>query len=420
MNVKLYLNGIVRIIDNRVPIHAVHKQLAPLADQIRLCLPMPQAGSNYLQWSLPGNDWRPFSQAAEEEKKVIALLYQQRREQLMAVNKQSPILEAALTTPAEDFIYFRKNGTDYDLALVAWGYRYPNQRPCMELNTWIQKTSVQEVRIGFEWGGCLLENLPFYLDNFERKTAADGMFYVGVVPVGKEFTLRTVSGSTFVLVVEQGKADYVFDLTQHVFVDIAVRKDNEALKDCPCEVFFNGNRYQLVTDSVGTVSLKMPLVCTPLGELLQTQPACQVTCQSEQQEQTPCNDGDRLAFNFLFQTEQPKKPVYPDSSKVDETKDSKVPQEDTEEEELVPELQFVEIKLLDYGGYLLPDLDFTLVTKKKGEVPLRTDANGVCIVPQEWFTGKEKFRIKFTVSPEYQQKHDLHGIKNKKKYGKRQ
>lgn len=418
MNVKLYLNEIVRLIDSRVPTEAVHKQLAPLAEQACLGLSMPQAGVGYLQWSLPGNDWKPFPQAVEEEKPVIALLYQQRKEQIMTANKQSPILEAALTIPAEDFIYFRRNGTDYDLALVAWGYRYPNQRPCTELNTWIKKASVQEVRTGFEWDGCLLENYLFYLDNFERKTSADGIFYIGVMPVGKEFTLRTVSGISFVLKVEQGKADYIFDLTQYAFVDITVRKDNEALKDCTCEVSFNGNRYQLVTDEAGTASQKIPLVCTPTGELLQPQPACQVTCQSERQKQAPCNDGDRLAFNFSFQTEEPEQTDPP--KPTDTKEDPEQPEEKKPEEEQVPEPKFVELKLLDYGGYPLTDLNFTLVTKKKGEVPLKTDANGVCSVPQEWFTGKEKFKIKFSVSPEYQQTHDLHDVKNKKKYGKRQ
>ena len=413
MNVKLHLNEIVRLIDSRVPTEAVHKQLAPLAEQACLGLSMPQTGAGYLQWSLPGNDWKPFPQATEEEKTVIALLYQQRKEQMMAANKQSPILEAALTIPAEDFVYFRKNGTDYDIALVAWGYRYPNQRPCMELNTWIKKVSVQEIRTGFEWDGCLLENYLFYLDNFERKTSADGIFYIGVMPVGKEFTLRTVSGTSFVLKVEQGKTDYIFDLTQYAFVDISVRKDNEALRDCPCEVSFNGNRYQLVTDGMGCASLRIPLACTPTGELLRPQPACQVTCQSERQEQFPCNDGDRLAFNFSFQTEKPEEPDH--DSEPEKPKDPEDPEEKKPEE-----TTFVELQLLDYGGYPLADLDFILVTKKKGEVPLRTDANGVCSVPQEWFTGKEKFKIKFSVSPEYQQTHDLHDVKNKKKYDKKQ
>lgn len=415
MNVKLYLNEIVRLIDNRVSVEAVYNQLAPLAEQARLGLPMPQAGAGYLQWSLPGNDWKPFSQASEAEKSVIARLYQQRKEQLTAAYKASPMMDAALTTPSADFIYFRKNGTDYDISLVAWGYRYPNQVPCKELDTWIKKEILQKVRIGFEWDGQLLANFPFYLDHFDRTTSADGWFDTKQpLPVGNEYTLNTTSGTAFILKVEQGKEDYVFDLTQYAFVDITVQKDSVALKDCTCEVLFNGNHYQLVTDEAGTASQRISLVCTPLGELVQPQSACQVTCQSEQKEQIPCNDGDRLVFNFFFQTEKPEDPDKPKPA------DPEKPEEENPEEEQDTTPQFVELKLLDYGGYPLAYLDFILVTKKKGEVSLKTDADGICNVPQEWFTGKEKFKIKFSVSPEYQQTHDLHDVKNKKKYGKRQ
>lgn len=419
MNVKLYLNEIVRLIDNRVPVKAVYNQLAPLAEQARLGLPMPQAGAGYLQWPLPGNDWRPFSQALEEEKPVIAKLYKQRKEQLTAAYKTSPMMDAALTTPSEDFIYFRKNETDYDISLVAWGYRYPNQTPCKELNTWIKKEILQNVRIGFEWDGQLLENFLFYLDHFDRKTSADGWFDIKQpLPVGNEYVLKITSGTTFILKVEHGKEDYIFDVTQYAFVDITVQKDNVSLKGCTCEVIFNDRHYQLMTDEAGTASQRIPLVCTPLGELEQPQPVCQVTCQSERKEKVPYNDGDRLAFRFFFQTEKPEEPDKPKPDSPVETEPEKPEEENTEkEQDATP--QFVELELLDYGGYPLVELDFILVTKKRGEVSLKTDANGICRVPQEWFTKKEKFKIKFSVSPEYQQIHDLHDVKSKKKYGKK-
>lgn len=419
MNVKLYLNEIVRLIDNRVPVKAVYNQLAPLAEQVKLRLPMPQAGAGYLQWSLPGNNWKPFSQAPEEEKTVIAKLYQQRKEQLKAAYKASPMMDAVLTTPSEDFIYFRKSGTDYDISLVAWGYRYPNQLPCKELNTWIKKEILQNVRIGFEWDGQLLENYLFYLDHFERKTSTDGWFDTKQpLPIGNEYVLKTSSGTVFILKVEQGKGDYIFDLTQYAFVDITVQKDNVALKGCVCNLLFNDRHYQFVTDETGSVSQKIPLVCTLLGELAQPQPTCQVTCQSERKEQVPCRDGDRLAFKFFVQTEKkiPGKPRPDSSVKIDPEMPKK--EKSGKEQDVTP--QFIELKLLDYGGYPLAELDFILVTKKKGEVTLKTDDNGICRVPQEWFTRKEKFKIRFSISSEYQQIHDLHDVKNKKKYGKKE
>lgn len=414
MNVKLCINEVVRLIDNRVPTELIYKQLAPLARQVRLELPMPQTGVDYLQWSLPGDDWMSFSQVSEEQKPVIAKLYQQRREQMVTACKASPLIEAALTIPSESFLYFRKNGMDYDISLVAWGYKYPYQVPCMELDTWIKKEISQKVCIGFKWDDQLLENYQFYLDNFDRRTSVDGWFYVDKpLPVGNEHAVKTTSGVLFTLKVEQGKEEYIFDLTQYAFVDVAVQKDRVALKNCSCEVLFNGRRYQLVTDEAGTASLKLPLVCTPLGKLLQPQSVCQVMCQSERQEQAPYSDGDRLAFHFSFLSEKPKEP---EPFKPFEEKPETIMPSPKE----LSEPQFVEIKLLDYGGYPLPNLDFTLVTKKKGGVQLKTDANGICNILQEWFTGKEKFQIKFDISPEYQKTHDLHDVKNEKKYGQTQ
>ena len=75
----------------------------------------------------------------------------------------------------------------------------------------------------------------------------------------------------------------------------------------------------------------------------------------------------------------------------------------------------VKIRLLDYGGCPLPDLPFVLFTKKKGELKLRTDADGCCEVQQDWLTNNEKMRVKFEVTPEYRQTHDIHDGKTKKK-----
>ena len=73
----------------------------------------------------------------------------------------------------------------------------------------------------------------------------------------------------------------------------------------------------------------------------------------------------------------------------------------------------VRFTLLDYGGVPLPDLPFTLTLKKKGALSLKTDANGQCLIPKEWFVNKEKMRVNFTVTPEYQASHDLHDKRKK-------
>ena len=75
----------------------------------------------------------------------------------------------------------------------------------------------------------------------------------------------------------------------------------------------------------------------------------------------------------------------------------------------------VTIRLLDYGGYPLQQLPFVLKTKKKGKQQLTTDDQGECRVPKEWFTHKEKMRVSFTVTADYQASHPLHDEKEAKK-----
>ena len=60
------------------------------------------------------------------------------------------------------------------------------------------------------------------------------------------------------------------------------------------------------------------------------------------------------------------------------------------------------------------ELSFFLTTKKKGRQTLMTDSEGMCKVPKEWFSPKEKMVVDFIVSSDYQKAHDLHDPKNKK------
>lgn len=409
MNIKLQISEVVRLINNRIPMELIYKQLTPLAEQAKIGFPAPQTGAGYLQWTLQGNGWIAFSKANAEQKATVSQLYHERSKTILATLKDSPLKDIIFTVPSEDFIYFRENGYDYEISLIAWGYKYPNHLPCTELSTWINKSILQKVYIGFKWDGKLLTNYNFSLANLKRKTSDDGLFYVdGALPVGKEYQIKANSNIPLTLKVEQGKEDYIFDLTQYVYIDITVLKDNIAMANCICEIKFNGIQHQLETNETGCASLKLPLVCNVMGELLQPQPTCQAKCQNETQEQIPFSNVERMKFNFSFHSKanHPLKPESPEPS---------IPLIPPTPSVVKQNLKFVEIKLLDYSGSPMADLNFTLVTKRKGSVKLKTDANGICNIPQEWFTKKEKFQVKVEISPEYQEMHDLHDTKNTKK-----
>ena len=407
MNIKLHLGEVVPLLDKHISEKQVHQLLNPLAMQANLLFPEVKSGSGYLQWDLPGKNWISFSDGSDNQKFLVAQEYQKRKSILCSALKGSPFETAIFTIPAEKFIYFRPQGDSWEIAVTAWGYKYPNQSGSGELDIYITKTVLQDVMVGFQWADKLLPNLTFRLNGLPRTSEEDGWFKMdGQLPIDSHFVLELHSGERFSLTVEKGKSEYIYDLTQYFQVEIAVKQDERPLENCTCEINFNGI-HNVATDFQGHASLRLPMKCDSEGVLLDSQPDCIVTCMEEIQKACPAASNDVLNFVFSFKTKQeelivPEPPIIP-SKPIDDIVDP--PKEE----------KIVHIRLQDYGGFPLPDLDFVLTTKKKGKVSLKTDSEGICIVPKEWFTPKEKMKVNFVISPEYQEKHDLHDKKSKKK-----
>ena len=482
MNIKFQVGEICPLIDKQIPVNKLVGILQPLAKQANLIFVEQQVGAGYLQWSLSGSDWVAFTKGTEQQKSDVAEVYKMRRIQMQNAMQGSPLKDVVFSVPSEDFIFFRPNGENWEIALVAWGYKYPDKPVCKELDTWITKTEKQIVNIAFSWAGQTLPEFNFIFSGNKRTTSSDGFFHVDQpLSVGNLYSVETLVGHRFTLFVEKGKADYIFDLTQHFQAEVVALQDNVPLPNCFCELSFNGNVERLVTDASGRANIKLPLLSDLLGQLSDPQPPCIATCNKETQQKVPFKDGDVLSFVFSFATETPPvpedkevqvkvevfrgdKPVEGQASeilfagnlhivnadskgeaffklvlKADEQGQVSTPQSvceviceqmrqtktivsDTDHlvfrfnlpEEPTKEPEYVYVQLKDYSGEPLVDMPFNLTTKEKGCVKLQTDGEGMCQIPKDWFTPKEKMKIDFVVSSEYQQTHDIHYNKNKK------
>lgn len=334
--------------------------------------------------------------------------------------------------------------------------------------------------MGFSWAGEKLSDFSFKLSGHSRITSSDGLFHIdGQLPVGNTYQIETQTGRVFTLLVEKGKENYVFDLTEYFQIEITVCQDNLPVPNASCELEFNGHHESISTNQAGLAHLQLPFVNDKFGQPLVPQPQCSVTCKGECQEQIPSKEKSSLKFVYNFKTEVPVPPIstikerkvqvkievlkggtpVADKSceiqfegntqmvKTDEngtvilnltvkekddhlekpipcevlcggerqTKDVddnttslyfkfEIPKEDTP----VKEQEYVFIQLKDYGGKPLADIPFNLTIKKKNRIELKTDSEGKCKVPKDWFTSKEKMKIDFVVSTEYQKTHDIH------------
>lgn len=492
MNIKLQLGEVRLLIDKRFPIEQISNQLQSIAPKANLIFAEHQVGAGYLQWALPGSDWTAFPNGSDSQKDIVAQVYKERKAQMQSFLQGSFLKDIVFSVPSEDFIFFRQNGDGWDIALTAWGYKYPNKPASGELDTWISKHDLQEVNIAFVWAGQTLPELSFKLSGYTRTTSLDGFMHVdGPLPVGKSYPIETLTGQSFTLLVEKGRSDYIFDLTQYCQAEIIVCQDNTALSDYACEVDFGGSHTTLTTDASGRTLVQLPLKNDSLGQIAIPQPPCIVTCGAENQQQVPSRNGDVLSFVFNFKKEVPEPPIVdwfeaPDkhvhvkvevfrgdepvadqsaellfdgNSHILKTNEKgeaffdivlkDVALQGTEETrpvcevicadehqskhveadttglvfrfdlpaKIVPpkEPEYVYVQLKDYAGEPLIDMPFNLTTKNKGCISLKTNHEGRCKLPKEWFTHKEKMKIDFTVSKEYQETHDIHRSKKQKK-----
>lgn len=402
---KFKVSEIARLISDSFSLEQIRKQLEPIGEKVGISFTSRETGSGYFQWILPDGNWRSFADVDEDQKRIMAKVYEDKMSEIKMLLSSVPFKDDILTVPNESCIYFSSHDNSYEIALAAWGYRSLKQSPCSDLTKWISQTEYQRVRIGFTWDNEKLSNCTFFLNGQKRITSDDGYFNVDrEVPVGDNYPIATISEEKFSLKVEKGKSDYIYDLTKRFYIEIQIKKDGMPVPNTSCSVTFNKTDKLLTTDEQGRIVFNIPLSHTTDGDIEKPQPSCVVTYNDEQQEQKPTEEGCRLLFLFTSNTKEEKI-----EEPVPEKKNEDIVVEPTPHQ---PEL--VEIKLLDYEGFPLIDLDFILITKKKGEIKLKTDKNGVCTIPKEWFTNKEKMRVKYTISPEYQQTHDIHDKKKKK------
>lgn len=387
MNKKLQLSEINLLIGKHYSMIQLGAELNFLAKPMGLTFIEPLAGSGYLLWNLTENDWQSFNDIDDAHKPVVASIYKERCDNMRVMLKNSPLTEPILTVPSNDFVFFRKNDGKWEVALAAWGCKMADMPVGNSIEAWIKHTDTQMVNIAFAWNEKLIPNMSLIINDVSKSTSSDGYFHVGEIPVGDNLVIDTLNGSRFNVIVEKGKPNYIFDITQYADIVICVKENDVALPNKPCDVNYGDSNWHRITDSNGLIMFKLPLECDNSGQLLQPQPLCKVTCESEVQLQKPTCDGEVLTYNFSF------KKIVPE-----------------------PEPVYVKIRLLDYEGFPLKNLPFVLVTAKKGKVNLKTDTDGYCMVLQEWFSNDEKMKIAFEIPAEYQENNNIHLKKISKKH----
>ena len=419
MVVKQNVNSLFQVVSKTKPVEAWYKRIAPYGLRENVIFPDIQTGVGKLVWKWDGDDWQKFADASDNEKPLIAKEYYMRKCQIQSSLKDAFLKDDIFVTPDDtDFVYYRKkNNSVYEFAIAGWGFKFVNKPNGDEIDTWKTKIPQQVVKIAFVWDEKFLPDVDFWINNLPRKTAKDGFFHIGTCTVGDKHNVVRPDRVQELLEVLLGQADYIYDLTKYFDVEISITKDGEPVADGVCDVYFNTKIHQLTTGTDGRAQLRLPLVSNKLAQIAEQQPPVKVSYLTDSLDKIPSFENQILTFEFNLTSpkiEDDPEPVTPEPVVPEPVTpepvviEPVVPEPVTPEPEPAPVKEFITFEVLDYGGYPLPDLDFVLTTKIKGKINLKTDSEGSCTVPKEWFTPDEKLNIKFNLSKEYLSSHDIH------------
>lgn len=427
MNVQIKVSDLVYMLDSNIPISQAARAVKDQARQAEILMPTPEPGPGYMVWRLPGEGWISFDNLPESEKPEKATLLSDRLETLKKLIGNPEVASRIVRVPATRHYFFRSSNGMTECALVGWAYRYPESHSGDELEAWINRVKKQDVSLGFVWDGKLIPLQSFTIRGVSNKTPSGGLFHIGMLPVGSSYeVVHKPTERRFSLDVTEGKARYEFDLTVTLNVDILVRKDGEAAPDTPVTVSFGGKTHTVTTDVTGRGRIEFPLISDGDGMPSERQPECAAACHDKTQEETPDSNWPTLSFYFDFESEKPEEPpVIPPLEEPEPEKpepEPEKPEPEPEKPEPAPEKpeppkepEFVTIQLTDVLDTPIADAEFFLTTKLKKKMRLRTDRNGECVLPKEWFTPGEKMHFDLHLSKEYCETHGIELDRKKRK-----
>ena len=396
MNRKVDYNALSPILGSSISMIQVGKKVQSLADKAGLLLPEVEAGAGYLQWSIPGDEWVPLTSLDGTARQKAEQTLEERTAQLKQLMAGAPVAEAVCTVPGGEYVYVRQQGERIDIALMAWGYRYPTKVEGGPVSTGYEPTLTEEVEIAFEWDGRRMIKLPFKLNGKSRITDSRGSFAIdGRVRVGMELELEA-GRQVFGLTVEKGRKEYVYDLTERFTIDVQVMRDGAPWAEVSCLLRMGDRRLQLTTDAAGHATASLALLPDKKGFIAVPQPECVVECEGQTQVQTPAGAGDELLYSFMMES-----PTEPPAVTAEPPAETAEPPAETVEPPAVRKK--ITLEFLDRKGKPLAGVTIK-VTGTSGEpITVKTDEDGKAQLERDRFKPGEKPKVEFVLSKEYQQ-----------------
>ena len=314
MNIKIESAGVLCLLDKNYD--SIYKTLKDkYGDGPEQLFTERLPGHQYLQWQLPGGDWRSLADekdiiVKEEVKRKLA--ERQRMVKGQFVNKE--LANKILTVPDDEYVFFRIDDKgSMHIRLTAWGYKYPAKINNSGLSGLRDNSEKQMMTVTFSHDGKFLPEKTFKLNNMERKTDGTGRYTLGELPVGYQFDIA-VDGKKEHVTVQKGADNINIDLTRYATIHIEATLDGTPYIGAEATVAYNKS-LRLTTDGNGKASARLPIDLTGAP--------CMVRMGKESQQRV-LTEGDDNLFAFAFESEKPQETVTPEEREKPEEPEKRI------------------------------------------------------------------------------------------------
>lgn len=223
-------------------------------------------GSGCYVWTLPsGYHWHKLSEATDETavRNILSEKKSLIRRKLGGI-LDSGQLDAVFSVPSDDFIFYSEDESGrINVCLVAWDYQLPAKadvagggfkRPV--------PPSRQDVRLIFKAAGnpvsrykCLMKTVSNSIKEIEADE--NGCLELKGLSLGYNCIVKSADKKRdFSFVVEEGKNQYVYDVTDELLIEVKVLKDGKDGIGVPVTVTYQGEDTDVMTDAYGIAEIK--------------------------------------------------------------------------------------------------------------------------------------------------------------------
>ncbi len=219
MEVKID-STLVRKLTKDRPIEVLQKILDTLDAKYRIFAPYQVRNNDYV-WTLPGEGWMTLPEAQGQDAAAVHGRIEEVRSHLESTKLiPSPVADHILTTPGDEFIYWRRNPSgDVEVLLTGWDYAFPTRPVVSPPRVAVNYSDARPVRVVFIDSGLPVPNFSFAIKTVSGSakvlsTGPDGTFLLGNMRPGTVVPIRAVSREgEFELKVVSGEEFYRFDVT---------------------------------------------------------------------------------------------------------------------------------------------------------------------------------------------------------------